>query len=226
MSRNYYYSDEVLFEFASTTLKHLETDLPSFTAFDPDLNKERVDRLKTLLEQSLADSDIVNVTRLQDLTDQVLIEMDKSRKIFKQISYWVIKAFPERRAIQRQFGIGRLRTYSNSQARMVEFMHELADTVATYRQELKTAGAPNALLNGVAQQAKKLMEANQQQEQKKGNRSVETEERISRQNELFEILRAFNTAAELVFDGEPARRELYRTPSGSQTIEEDLVGVL
>lgn len=222
MTRNFSYSDEVLMEYGSTILGHLEDDLDAFTTFDPDLNQAKYDELDSLLETSLKEGgDELNVATLGDLTEKVLEEVKKSKLLFNQLRYWVIKAFSNRKAIQRQFGIGRFRKVSASQPRLVEFMFDLAESVEQHREALKAVGTSDELLDQVAVQAKALMVANRNQEKLKGSRTVDTEDRVKQLNELFDILRAFNNAAELVFHDQPARRELYRSPSSSQSVEDE-----
>jgi len=223
MIRNFKYSDEVLLQFASTVSGHLVTDLAAFTAFDPDLNQAKKDTLDATLNKALVEGgDELQVASLGDRTEKVLDEMQNSRALFNQLRYWVIKSFPRRKAIQRQFGIGRFGSVTSSQPRMVEFMHELAETTKQYEQELIAVGTDKDLLEEVDKQASLLMEANQAQEQHKGTRTVDTEDRVERLNQIFDALRSFNNAAEFVFFSEPAKRELYRPPSKSQSVEEEM----
>ena len=223
MIRRFNYSDEILLQYASTVAGHLNNDLPSFTSFDPDLNEAKRDELNTLLNTALKEGgDELQVASLGDRTEKMLEEIQNSRLLFNQIRYWVIKAFPNRRAIHLQFGIGRFSSVISSQPRMVEFMHELAETVNQYQTELTTAGAAQSLLDQTGLQAQALMAANQAQEQHKGTRTVDTEERVERLNQVFDVLRVFNNAAEFVFFSELAKRELYRPPSRNQSVEEEL----
>ncbi len=223
MMRKFRYSDEVLIEYASTVSGHLENDLEAFTAFDKDLNTAKHDQLKQLIATLQSEGgDTLKVMQQSDQTEKLLQEINASKMMFSQIRYWVLKAFPDRNAIQRMFGVGRFKVVSASQPRLVEFMFELAESVKTYEAELKAAGAPESLLNGVSAQAEALNKANQVQEQMKGTRTVTTESRIQQLNSLFDMLRAFNNAAEFVFFSEPAKRELYRPPSGSSSTEDEL----
>ena len=126
--------------------------------------------------------------------------------------------------MQRQFGIGRFTKVAKSQTGMIEFMFELAETTTQYKKQLTAVGIEKDLLNKIAQQPQLLQAANQAQEQNKGNRTVDTEERINRLNQLFDHLRDFNNAAEYVFMSQPAKRDNYRPPStSSQSVAEEVL---
>ena len=55
----------------------------------------------------------------------------------------------------------------------------------------------------------------------KENKTVKTEARIKRLKTIYDILRSFNAAAEFVYFDEVAKRDRYRTPSGSKTAEDE-----
>lgn len=108
---------------------------------------------------------------------------------------------------------------------MIEFMYELGETTAQYAEELTAVGIDDDLLQRVAAQAKLMQDANQAQEHNKGNRMVDTEERIIRLNRIFDHLRDYNNAAEYVFMGQPAKRDNYRPPSASNhSVAEEVLG--
>lgn len=220
INRNYNYSDETLIQYASDQLSYLREDLPAFKAFDEDLATAKRDAMQALTDWALNEGgDEVNVTRLGDYTEKVQEEMENARKLYGQLRYWVIKTFPGRKAVQRQFGIGRFSKIADSQETMVRFMSGLAESVRDYRPQLEEAKSPAALLDSVAKQASALRVANDAQEKKKGNRTVDTEERIKKLNELHQHTRDYNAAAEHVFYDSPAKRDRYRTPAKNNALE-------
>jgi len=133
------------------------------------------------------------------------------------LGYWVIKAFPERVVVKRQFGIGRYRKVAGSQEAMISFFNSLKQSVEDYRTALEAVNTPPSLLDGVATQAEALSTAQQAQEKKKGNRTVDTEERIKSLNQLHAFTQAFNAAAEFVYYDSAAKRDLYRPPTSTET---------
>ena len=216
--RTFNYSDDVLAQHASNVLSFLQEDLPDFTTFDPDLDETKRDELSQLVTWALTEGgDDLNVAKLGDLTEALLTEMQNARRLYNQLRYWVIKAFPNRKAVQRQFGIGRFGKVSGSQEAMISFFTSLKESVEEYRAQLEAVNTPPALLDSMEAQAQALADAQQAQEKKKGNRTVDTEERINKLNELYAITQAYNTAAEFVFFDSPAMRDRYRPPTVTES---------
>lgn len=219
--RTYYYSNDVLLQYASNQISYLQTDLPAFEAFDPDLGSAKLDAMADLVQWALDEGgDELNVSKLGSTTQVMLEALANSRKVYHQLRYWVLKTFPAHKAVQRQFGIGRFTKVADSQEAMITFMATLTQSVAEYNAQLQAAGAPLPLLDSIGTLAAALKEANDAQEAKKGNRQVDTEERTNKLNELHQHTKDYNTAAEFVFMDEPAKRDLYRPPSNSDVVED------
>ncbi len=226
--RNFRLKDSKLLEWGDTTVEHLKLDIDQFTAFDPKLNKEFITALELKVAQGYKEGgDDLNVAQLQEKTEVVEKAMQDCRTYFKKLRYWVLDAFPDKKAIQKQFGIGRFRTVTNNQTKMIQFMEGLSDTIAQHRTALEATSVPVEILKQSAILAQALREANKEQEQKKGTRMVDTAERIEQLNELYTILQKINAAADNVFDESPAKRDLYRTPTRSGSLlsveEEEIV---
>jgi hypothetical protein len=208
------YSDDVLVQYANKVLSEWQEDLPAFTAFDPELGEAKRDEMSQLVTWALnEDGDDLNVSKLGDLTDALLQELENARRLYQQLRYWVIKAFPERVAVKRQFGIGRYRKVAGSQEAMISFFNSLKQSVEDYRTALEAVNTPPSLLDGVDTQAEALSTAQQAQEKKKGDRTIDTEERIKSLNQLYAYTQAFNAAAEFVYYDSAAKRDLYRPPN-------------
>lgn len=221
MKYNFNFSQDVLVEYAGTMVSQLNTSLPDFTAFDPDLNTAKKDQMEAIIQWFLSEGgDESVVASLADLTAQVIAELKNCQRLYHQMRYWVMKVFPSNKAIQRKFGIGRFGKLVDNQSQMVLFMSAMVKHVAEHRATLEASGAPLAMLDEVAARAEALREANEAQEVKKGARTVVTSQRVSQLNELFLHTRHFNTAAEFVFFDDPAKRDLYRPPSNADTADD------
>lgn len=165
MKYNFNFSQDVLVEYAGTLVGHLLTDLPDFTAFDPDLNQTKVDRMETIISWFLSEGgDESAVSTLADRTATLMAELKHCRKVYHQIRYWVMKSYPTQKAIQRKFGIGRFTKIVDNQSNMVLFMSSLSQHVADHRTVLEASGAPPAILDEVAVRADALRTANEAQE--------------------------------------------------------------
>lgn len=213
MRYNFNFSQDVLIAYTGTIIGYLENDLSAFTSFDLDLNEGKRDRMAELIEWFLSEGGDVNVVAsLAELTETMNEEFANCRDFYHQLRYWVIKAFPNNKAIQRKFGIGRFRKLMANQSKMVLFMSALVNYVAEHREALEAAGAPADLLNQASVRSEALRIANEIQEVKKGTRMVVTSKRVDQLNELFQHAKDFNKAAEFVFLDQPAKRETYRPP--------------
>ena len=220
--RNFGISIDELLQFGSMVQEYLKTDLSDFTAMDPDLNADKVAELGTLLSEALKEGgDGSKRAELGQKTETLLAEMAQSRKLFNQLRYWILKTYPDSVATQRQFGVGRFSKVTRSQMGLISFFFELAEVIAENRAALEAKRTPSALLDEVSTQADRLKTAQMEQETQKGNRIVNTEARIKRLNTIYDILRSVNAAAEFVYFDEAAKRDRYRTPSGSKTAEEE-----
>ncbi len=214
MERIYKMPNAVLLEWGDTIAVHMKEDIDKFTQFDAKLTIDVVNDLEQKVAKGYKEGgDEVNLAKLREKTEAVEQAMQDCRNYFKKLKYWVLDAFPGQKAIQRQFGIGRFRNITGNQARMILYMEGLEDTIKQHRVGLEAVQAPADLLDQSSILAKVLRLANKKQEQKKGTRTVDTEERIVHLNVLFTILQKINAAADNVFEDEPAKRRLYQQPS-------------
>lgn len=221
MNYDFKFSQDILIEYAGTIVGHLSNDLPDFSAFDPDLSQIKVDEMQAHIEWFLAEGgDESAVSTLADRTATMLAELQKCRRVYHQIRYWVMKSYPTQKAIQRKFGIGRFSKIVDNQSNMVLFMSALIQHIVDHRTTLEGSGAPAAILDEVATRANALRTANEAQEVMKGTRTVDTAERVSQLNELFQHTRDFNAAAEFVYFDDSAKRDLYRPPSNTDTADD------
>ncbi len=221
--RNFRLKDSELLEFGDTTVAHLKQDINQFTTFDAKLNNTFIAQLEQKVVLGYKEGgDELNVAQLQEKTEAVDIAMQDCRAYFKRLKYWVLDAFPSQKAIQKQFGVGRYRNITGNQTKMIQFMEGLTDTIAQHCTTLEAVGTPKEILNQPVTLANALREANKIQELKKGTRTVDTEGRVELLNDLYAILRKINAAADIVFEDEPSKRELYRIPNknGSVVVEE------
>ncbi|WP_271783185.1 hypothetical protein [Aquimarina algiphila] len=216
--RNYGIKDTVLLEWGDIIVEHLKTDIEEFITFDAKLNRDFITDLEQKVAQGYKDGgDVVNIAQLQEKTEVVEKAMQDCRTYFKRLKYWVLDAFPNQKAIQRQFGIGRFREVSRNQVKMIQFIEGLEETISQHSIALETAGASVDLLTQPSTLSQALRIANKEQEQKKGTRTVDTAARVEQLNELYAILQKVNAAADNVFEEQPTKRELYRSPGRNGT---------
>ena len=223
MRKTFKFSQETLLRYATDQTSFLEEDLKDFLAFDPNLNVEKRERMIELINWALSEGgDEINMSVISNTTEKVNEELKNAKNLYHQGKYWVLKAFPESKAIQRQFGIGRFSKIAKNQESMVSFMKSFAQSMRDYQTQLEAACTPPGFVDFITAQAESLEAANNEQEKKKGSRIIDTEERIRKLNELHQHTKDFNAAAEFVYHDSPAKRDLYRPPSQRNAAEDEV----
>lgn len=211
--RDYPFGDTVLLEWGDTVAEYLKQDIAVFSSFDKKLNQDFLENVQKQVDEAfLEGGDTLNRTQLRKKTEAVEKAMQACYGYHRRLKYWVLDAFPDKKAIQKQFGIGQFSKIRDNQVKMIQYMEGLKDTIGQYQAELETAGASKDLLQQIEVLSELLRTANKEQEQKKGTRAVDTAGRVERLNDLYALLRKISAAADIVFEDQPAKRDLYSTP--------------
>ena len=215
--RTYNFKDTLLLEWGDIIIGHLKTDIEQFVDFDAKFDTNFIAYLQQLVDKAYKEGgDFFNIVELKQKTVSVENAMEACRTYYRKLKYWVVETFPDDLAIQKHFGVGMLKNIRNSQPKMVQYIEGLEEIIEEYRDAMIVAGTPAELLNKSSTLLHTLRTANKQQEQKKGTRAIATARRIETLNELYTTLQKVNTAATYVFEEQPAKRKLYRTPIKSK----------
>ncbi|GGX28144.1 hypothetical protein [Aquimarina muelleri] len=217
LRRTYNFKDSILLEWGDVIISHLKLDIKQFADFDPKFDTQFITNLQQQIKQGYEEGgDLSNMMELKQDTKLVENAMKSCLTYYKRLKYWVVETFPEEDAIQKHFGVGMLKNIRNSQPKMMQYIEGLEETIEEYRSEMIAAGTPIELLNQSSILSNTLRIANKNQEQKKGKRAVATAKRIETLNELYKLLQKVNTVANYVFEEQPAKRKLYRTPTKNE----------
>ncbi len=212
-TRKAHVADAILFEFTGKELEYLATDLPVFTAYDPDLNDTKVDELQDLYTQALTfGSDHTELGVLRGLTEKMSKEVKNCISIFKDVRYFARKRFRNSPAILKEFGLDKYSKALNSQPEMVKFMYEVDTAVQKYKADLIAAGLKEAVITSVKTAAVALEKSNLTQESGKGERTEKAGGRIELMNQIYDILVEFSEASRRVFENDPLKRSRYVLP--------------
>ena len=222
--RKYSVSDDVLIEHTGRTLGNLDEDLPAFENFDSDLNEEKKSELDQCYEAALCfGTDRSERSKLKQQTDMVIEAMGACNQLFVEIRYFARKAFKKRPAILRQFGINEYSKVRKSQSKMVLFMHELVETVGSYKTELIEANLKESVIAALKPATERLTEVNTIQENTKDKRVVKTADRKNLLNKLYDLLLEFSDASEHVFINDQERRNRYALPHNSGSASDEAI---
>jgi hypothetical protein len=221
ITRKSHVADAILLEFAGTVIDYLPNDLSKFTAYDPDLNQDKADLVKSTYDNILTyGTDNIEVGIVIGLTEKLSDEFKKCISLFKDVRYFANKKFGTSPAILKEFGLGKYAKARKSQPAMIVFMHELDLTVQKYKVELKEAGLKETVIAGIKPAATALEESNSGQESGKGHRMVKTEGRILLLNNLYDLLQEFSEASRRVFENDALSRSHYVLPYNTSKEEE------
>ncbi len=203
-----------LLEHADVISIHLAEDIKLFNAFDPMAFDTK---LPSIIEQKATEAfikgdDTINKVQLSTKTQELQSEIENCRAYLNDLEYWVKKGFIDNPAIQKQFGIGRITALFRRQAVLIQFMENLPETIKNHEDELKKVGTPKELLCKATTISKAIRQANKEQEQQKGNRTIDTEARVILLNDLYDVLKMVDDASVSVFKEQPVKRNLYKIP--------------
>ncbi|MBN2639468.1 MAG: hypothetical protein JXR65_10345 [Bacteroidales bacterium] len=220
-SRNYNLSDALFLEYADVVGAGLPDDLAVFTAFDVTFTNEYVTQLlEAIATAKTIPSDEVLQARVSEETEHVKQALTDSYEDYKTLAYFVRKAFKDSPAVQKQFGSNEVQKAKKSQPKMILFMDSLAKTAAEYKETLVQSGCAATLIDGLAARADSLREANVAQERAKDNRRLQTQDRIQKLNQLYELLLPLEKAAHFVFSNDPQRLKTYSIPQPPKKAKE------
>lgn len=212
-TRKAHVADAVLLEFAGKEIEYLKADLPAFTAFDPDLNEQKVNQLNGIYTEALMyGSDHNEMGVLKGLTEKMSQEVKNCITIFKDVRYFARKKFGDSPATLKELCLDKYEKARKTQSEMVVFMYEVDKAVQKYKAGLMSAGLKETVINSIKPAAAALEKSNVVQESGKGNRMQKTGDRISIMNGIYDILVEFSDAARRVFENDPIKRSRYVLP--------------
>ena len=220
--RSFNVSDDKFFEYSDMIVVTLPSDLSKFTAFDPIFTEDYVLRIQQTSDNARAvPTDEILVDQLGGKTQNVTSALKDCYKDYQTIAYYANRAFKGNLPVQNEFGKNDIRKARKSQPKMIVFMDMLVKTTAKYSAELLQAGCPQALMDGLTAKADVLRNANSGQEGFKKGRSVYTQQRIERMNQLYELLKPLHEAARILFRDDPAKLKIYTLPQRPKSPEGD-----
>lgn len=227
--RVYSGADSKMTEAARTILGLLTTDIAAFTAFDSTMNGVFL----TDYENAINDADTVVadtavIDQLVSKTETVIEVMDTARSKYRDVKYFVQKAFPNSVGIQGEFGLNDYDRARKSTAQMIQFLNEMFNACTKYSAALITAGYNQLAIDEIKDIRDKLQLCNLRQEVFKKERPKLTEDRIIILNKCYNMMVQVNAAAQLVFRDDYAKQKqyVYSAAPGNTVDEEEFEGTV
>lgn len=186
--------------------------LSDFTAYDPQLNAAFRDAWQEawLDAAHRLPNKGVEETVFADnlLTEESEQSLAKCRAKYLQVKYFAGRAFPNNKAVLKEFGAGAYSKVCTSRLRMVGFMEALHGVAEKYKVQLTVAGLSQPQIDEINTLATELRNKNTAQQLKKKERPTETRNRIEALNTFYAYGQRVVEAARFIYrDNEILRKE-------------------
>jgi hypothetical protein len=211
--RHYNCSDALLLEAADTMHASLLTDLADFTAFNATIDVAFAADWKLAINTAYAkEKDGVVRAQMQVKTHQVKAALQRCKAAYRDVRYFAKRAFANDPARLGEFGIGRsYRLAGQQQAKMTEFMLDLATVAARYAAQLTAKGASAAVLAEPELAMTAYNALNIDQNITIRQRGSTTEERIILNNRVYALMHEVIGAAQRIYASNPAKLKEYES---------------
>jgi len=223
IKRLYKIADAYMIQFAKALRLFFIEDQALFVAEDSNFSGP----YETNWDNAIADAenqptDEQRKDQLKQLTNNIETEMEQSRDVFQIAKRYIIKAFPDRPNIRKEFGFDDYEKSSRSQTKFIQFMTRFHATAVKYTVEL-TAPAVNfsqARIDQIATRRDALETANNIQEKFKGSMLAFTEQRIIMLNNVWKFNTEVSTVGKQIFKKvSHAKYQNYLLPSSEEPTE-------
>lgn len=186
--------------------------LADFTAYDPQLNASFRDAWhQAWLDAAhrLPHKDVEEAVFADNiLTKESEKALADCRAKYTQVKYYAGRAFPNNKAVLKEFGEGAYSKVSTSRLRMVGFMEALHGVAEKYKVQLLAAGLTQPQIDEINALATELRNKNTAQQLKKKERPTETRKRTEALNTFYAYGQRVVEAARFVYrDNEVLRKE-------------------
>ncbi|MCT4648148.1 MAG: hypothetical protein N4A74_24380 [Carboxylicivirga sp.] len=220
--RHYSLPDADFIQVAGTMAENLKTDLSEFRAFDSTIQETYPeDIIAAIGEAKSIKSDMVIIDEMSERTQIVKDIMEKCNTFYKNLRYFVQKAFFENKAIQNQFGFNDFAKVKNDSNRMQSFLNDLNAVVNTYRSNLVEKGCREGFLDELPGLQNDLLVAKTNQELFKKERVLITQERVDKLNSVYKLLTPITAIASIIFEEEQGRLARYIIPRTKSSPQKD-----
>ncbi|MFI5218780.1 MAG: carboxypeptidase regulatory-like domain-containing protein [Bacteroidia bacterium] len=216
----YNISHAEMIESAKTKRGFFLEDKAGFVAFDADFDDPyAADWLTAITAAEAVPTDETIDDQLTQLTADVETEMKKCRNKFQDTKYFIEKAFPNNQPVWNEFGYNNYNDARRVQVKMLQFMKTFHTVCEKYKVKLDAAGYPQAKIDEIPPLRTLLDAANTAQEVFIGNLPVQTQERISKHNIVWDIEVRVCTAGKNIFQDDYAKYQRYLLPPGEESPE-------
>lgn len=173
-------------------------------------------------------------------TDDVLVDeqMEETEDVQEKVTEclalvrslkWTIKKTAKKKkssSYMGQFGYNDLSKARKSVTKMLTFMDDFVNKVASEEEKLKENGMSETTFLQLRTVVSEFKQERREQKESMDRRSAMAEKRIRIQNSIWDMLVLIDEAADYIFENEPSLREIFALPrqvSSGSSDEPDLV---
>jgi hypothetical protein len=226
--RNFNGSEAYLLETAITLRGLFEIDLVQFSAFSTQFNATYLADFQTAIDNVFAfGTDETLQDQQAQLTNDVMAELRKCNQKYVEMKFFAERAFPGNTERHNEFGTDDYQKARRNQAQMLVFMDTMHAVAQRYKVQLIAAGATQAKIDEILTLKQSYETANRLQEIAIKQRSSAARERTILQNTLYGFVETVNSAAQIVFYDNEAKKGAYvylPSTSDGSTIREGIAG--
>lgn len=186
-----------------------------FIKFDPDYDDPYSDNWLTAITtaEACGSDDTIRAVQTGE-TANVESVMEKCRAKFRETMHFAEKAFPNNTPVLNEFGDNTYRKIKSSQPEMAKFMRNLYKVSKKYSTNLIAVKYTDAQIEESDALAKQLTKADEDQEGKKNERPVETQDRIEKHNTMWDFTSNVARDGKVIFKDDEAKRKLFILTDG------------
>lgn len=216
MKRLYNISILILLQHARIVIELLKQDLETFAAQDSSFNENKITELQVLLNEANQLPDKFVLDEQADLTQQFLELVEEGKQHYKELSYFIRKAFQNQIVIQNLLGKNTFSAAKRNQLAFIQFFKVLNDIQPNYEADLLASGAKPALLERTAILCQKIEAISTTREIFKKERQGKTMYRIEKVNDLYIALSNIERLALLVYQDNISKTKAYIIPRANR----------
>jgi hypothetical protein len=208
--RKFHISDPDFIQEAKNKTSFFKKDKADFINFDADFNDPFYDSIQLLIEEveNVETNRLLRIQQTQ-LADIVEENMERCREKFNDAKHFIEKAFPNNTAIWDSFGYKRYRKVRKSHIGFNAFMQSFHRRAMQYATELIAKNYTQAMIDEIETLQKALEEAMSDHRAFKKGRPVETDDRITKLNELYDLIMQVCRAGKRIYKKSWAKYQKY-----------------
>lgn len=228
INRNYSGADSEMLEDSATVHTLFVNDLADFSAFDPSFDAPyAADWLASINTAQALPTDELYRDQIQVRTQTVQQAMQACRAKYMEVKFFVLKAFPNNKAVQQEFGLDDYNRARQSDIKLQEFMIRMHQIATKYQAQLLAVSYTAPQIAQILTLANTLGDNNIEQEVVIKEQLTATQNRVESMNLVYEKRSLIAQAAKIIYADNFAKYQQYLLPnSGSNQDDYAIQGII